>query len=113
MRIAMTAFVLVSVTMVTAGCGGFKAPVEPPQALIYTNISGPMDYNVHETKTGPGLKSGEATVSQVLGMVSTGDASITAAARQGQITKIHSVDYKFKSYVLGVYSKFTTVVWGE
>jgi len=42
----------------------------------------------------------------------TGDSSIKKAMENGGITKIHHVDAKVFS-VLGVYAKYTTVVYGE
>jgi phosphatidylserine decarboxylase len=42
----------------------------------------------------------------------TGDSSIKAAMENGHITKIHHVDCKVMS-VLGLYAKYTTVVYGE
>jgi hypothetical protein len=56
-------------------------------------------------------KSGTSEASGVLG-VSWGDASINTAMTNGGITKIHHIDTK-TLYVLGVYAKSTTVVWGE
>jgi hypothetical protein len=42
----------------------------------------------------------------------TGDSSIRKAMENGGITKIHHVDAKVFS-VLGLYAKYTTVVYGE
>lgn len=42
----------------------------------------------------------------------TGDSSISKAMANGGITKIHHVDSKVFQ-VLGVYAKYTTVVYGE
>ena len=42
----------------------------------------------------------------------TGDSSIQKAMQNGGITKIHHVDAKVFS-VLGLYAKYTTVVYGE
>ena len=42
----------------------------------------------------------------------TGDSSISKAMANGGITKIHHVDCKVFS-VLGLYAKYTTVVYGE
>jgi len=42
----------------------------------------------------------------------TGDASISAAMRNGKITRIHHVDHETFS-ILGVYAKYTTIVYGE
>jgi len=111
MKAGVLLLVLAGCCVFTAGCGWYNAPVEPPIALIFTEVAAPMDYNVNATPVGS--KRGEASSSQILGMVATGDASIQTAARNGGITTIHSVDYKYVSYVLGVYSKFTTVVIGE
>jgi hypothetical protein len=42
----------------------------------------------------------------------TGDASISAAMRNGGITQIHHVDHETSSF-LGVYAKYITIVYGE
>jgi len=42
----------------------------------------------------------------------TGDSSIQKAMQNGGITRIHHVDAKVFS-VLGLYAKYTTVVYGE
>ena len=59
-----------------------------------------------------GTKIGTSTVTSILGLIATGDASIRAAAKDGGITKIHYVDYESKS-VLGLWSPYTVVVYGE
>lgn len=57
-------------------------------------------------------KVGKAFVTSILGLVATGDGSIETAAKNGGITKIHHVDHEVYN-VLGIYAKFTTVVYGE
>ena len=42
----------------------------------------------------------------------TGDASISAAMKNGGITRIHHVDHETFA-ILGVYAKYTTIVYGE
>jgi len=42
----------------------------------------------------------------------TGDASISAAAASGGISRIHHVDHETLN-ILGIYAKYTTVVYGE
>ena len=78
---------------------------------MITIVSAPMFYNSTTTKVGS--KTGEASVAQVLGIVAAGNASIKAAADDGNITKIHHVDYKYQNYFFGIYTKFTTIVNGE
>jgi hypothetical protein len=60
----------------------------------------------------PGAKTGEATMVNYLGWVATGDASIAAAAANGSITKINTVDYKYNS-ILGIINTTTTIVTGN
>ena len=56
-------------------------------------------------------KMGTSTSTAII-CFATGDLSISAAMQNGGITKIHHVDSKVM-YVLGVYAKYTTVVYGE
>lgn len=60
----------------------------------------------------PGPKVGEAKMVNYLGYVATGDASITAAAANGGIAKIKTVDYKYSS-ILGIINITTTIVTGN
>lgn len=65
------------------------------------------------------LKKGESTATNILGLIETGNASIEAAAKNGNITKIHYVDTKIeKVYIpllfIPIYAKeVTTIVYGE
>jgi len=103
--IALALFLIFS-----SGC--VMAPVVPPIGGIYTNIMAPIDI---ESGTGKqiGSKTGEASTVAILGMVAFGDAGLNAAARNGGITRIYHVDYRFLNVFLGTYCKFTTVVYGE
>jgi hypothetical protein len=58
-----------------------------------------------------GSKMGKACAKNYLGLYSNGDASIVAAAKNGGITNITTIDSMFKSYV--VYGETCTVVRGE
>jgi hypothetical protein len=42
----------------------------------------------------------------------TGDASISAAATNGGINRIHHVDDETMN-ILGIYAKYVTIVYGE
>ena len=95
----------------TVGCAGFlTAPVVPPTAVIYTDMKAPMDVDLNSTS--PGSKSGSASTQNILGLVSWGDASVEAAAADGGIGTVNHADYQFFN-ILGIYSKFTTVVHGD
>jgi hypothetical protein len=59
-----------------------------------------------------GAKTGQATMTNYVGLVATGDASITAAAQNGGIKKVKTVDYHYDS-ILGIINKTTTIVTGD
>jgi hypothetical protein len=59
-----------------------------------------------------GQKRGESCSTSILGIIATGDASASAAAAAGGVTKISVVDTDVSS-VLGIYAKYCTVVQGE
>lgn len=86
------------------GCATVRSPVG---GLFYTETKGP------EQATGAklGQERGEACATSILGIVATGDASITAAAASAGIAKVTHVDSSAFS-ILGVYSKFCTIAYG-
>ena len=59
-----------------------------------------------------GSKVGTSTASFILGFPVSTDYSIQAAAKEGGITKISTVDLKTFNY-LGIWSGCTTIVTGE
>ncbi len=93
------------------GCAGFvQAPVVPPFAFVYTHYGAPLDVDLQNTSING--KRGVASTQNILGIVAFGDASIKAAADDGRITTVEHVDYEFLN-VLWVFSKFTTIVYGQ
>ena len=79
---------------------------------IYSDFSAPMSAPTDETGLVPGSKTGKAEMINILGWVATGDASITAAAKNGGIKKIKTADFHFHN-ILGIIQKTTTTVTGE
>ena len=65
------------------------------------------------TSTPVGAKSGEACASGILGIISTGDASIKAAAAAGGITKVNAVDYRNDNLLGSVLAKTCTIARGD
>lgn len=94
--------------LLAVGC--YRAPVMPPTGLIYADVSAPMDIDTEDKPVGP--KQGWAEAKSILGLVAWGDCSVERAVFIGQIQKVNHIDYKFYN-VLGIYQKFTTVVYGE
>jgi uncharacterized protein YceK len=57
-------------------------------------------------------KTGTSTCSSILSLFAFGDCSVDAAKKNGNITKVNSVDHKTKSYFI-FYTTYSTVVQGE
>jgi len=110
MKIKSVVLMLALVGFFGVGCAMVSAPVVPPMGGIYSDVKAPIDIDVD--KTSFGSKRGESSVVAILLLVSTGDGSIQAAAKNGGITTVNHVDYEFTS-VLGVYQKYTTIVYGD
>jgi hypothetical protein len=87
------------------GCLG--APIVPPLGLVYTDLDAPLSLNGQV-----GERRGEASVVAILGLISAGDGSVRAAARNGGISRVERVDYEFFN-VLGIYQRYTTVAYGN
>jgi hypothetical protein len=95
----------VTCAAVLSGCAVVgQAPVTAP---ITINEQGPVS-------AGPAAgssKIGRATATGIV-LVAWGDASISAAMRNGGITRIHHVDHETMN-IMGLYAKYTTIVYGE
>lgn len=110
MRMLLCALAILGVVALSGCAGMVRAPVVPGMGWLYAEYTAPLDHDVEMTKYS--MKRGEASTENVLGWVVTGDASIQQAAINGQIREISYMDYRFKN-ILGIYSKFTTIVYGE
>ena len=97
-------FVIIGLATMLSSCV-VSAPVT---GAIYTKVKAPLA----ATSNQAAIKVGTAKASAILGIIATGDASITAAAKSAGITKIHHVDYEALS-VLGIFGKYTVYVYGE
>ena len=76
--------------------------------LITTSLKGPVamgDSGVKPEKTGTAEAEG-------IVFFASGDASIEAAMKAGDIKEVHHVDCEVFS-ILGIYTKWTTIVYGE
>ena len=79
-----------------------------PVGVLYTEAKLPIT----ATSSAGASKEGTATCTSILKLVVTGDCSIEAAAKNGNITNIKSVDSSVYS-ILGIYSTYTTIVKGN
>ena len=77
----------------------------------YMHVQAPLDTNFDATQLGS--KEGRSHSYSVLWLVAWGDAGSKAAARQGGITTIRQADTEMKSVLFGLYTRMTTVVYGD
>lgn len=74
---------------------------------LYSSVAVPG-----ETTENSGDKTGKACASSILGLVATGDASISAAKTSSGIQKVNSVNYSVDN-ILGVYATYCTIITGS
>jgi hypothetical protein len=94
-----------SCVVVLNGCAAVAhGPVTAPVTI---DMRGPVS-------AGPAMTSPKIGRSEAWGILvfATGDASIETAAANGGITRIHHVDHETMN-ILGIYARYTTVVYGE
>jgi uncharacterized protein YceK len=96
-----------AVVVFMSGCAGITPVSGGAMGAVYTQTSA----GVAVGSAAGSDKVGTATSTAII-CFATGDSSIKAAMDNGGITKIHHVDCKVMS-VMGVYAKYTTVVYGE
>jgi len=94
--------------MLLAGCATYG----PTPGCLYDNVTAPtyrLEVPMDATSAD---KVGTASFTSILGLVATGDASVNTAMKNGGITKVHHVDSNYYN-VLGIYGKYTVIVYGE
>jgi len=98
--------VILFLAILLIGCAAMA--ISPVTGSLYTDVSGPVTATAHSTYS----KVGTASCESILGIIAIGDASIETAAKNGEITKIHHIDYR-STNILGIYAKYTIYVYGE
>ncbi len=78
---------------------------------LYAHVKTYLDTDLNQTKLG--AKTGEASAQQVLGLFAWGDASTQAAATNGGITTLNHADQEYLVVLGFIYSKWTTIVYGD
>jgi hypothetical protein len=106
-RIIRSFIILSLAATLLAGCAA-----NPFFGLAYTRVKAPTIALSQKIDASTFEKKGEASCINYFGLVATGNASLEAAMKNGGITRVHHVDCKYK-FIMGVYSKFTLVVYGE
>ncbi len=98
MKKRMSLFVLIAILFAFSGCA-------------YMNVKTPFDTDLDKTVLGE--KVGESSSHSVLWLVAWGDAGTAAAARNGNITEINHMDSQVICILFGLYSRSTTIVYGD
>ncbi len=84
-------------------------PVIGAGPTIYANTAAP-EWITDSARTGG--KAGQACSSSVLGIVTTGEATVADAARKAGISKIAYTENTFEN-VLGIWARYCIVVHGD
>ncbi len=90
-------------SLLTSCAGGTR-----PIGIIVTDVTEPL----MATEAAGATRVGQATSASYFGLFATGDSSIAAAKANGRISTVTSVDVK-RHHVLGIISKYTTIVRGH
>jgi hypothetical protein len=81
------------------------------QGCAYSHIQRPLDTNFDETSLGS--KIGRASSQCILWLFAWGDSGTKAAADNGGITVIKHADTESIMVLFGLYTRLTTVVYGD
>lgn len=87
------------------GCAMAQSPVT---GFVYSDVQSPG----FATEAYGGVARGEACATSILGIYASGDASIDAAKKNGEIAQVVAVDHSAKS-IIGFWAKYCTIVYGK
>lgn len=82
--------------------------ISPLLGGLYTDVR----FHTGDHQQDPGPKTAESCVTNILGLIATGDASAVGAAKAGGIKKVNSIDYKMTN-ILGLFGTYCIIVTGE
>ncbi|MBL8013816.1 MAG: TRL-like family protein [Candidatus Omnitrophica bacterium] len=99
---------LLAVVVLAAFLGGCATLA--PVGMLYTKVNVPMQMG--DGKDITYSKVGQASANSYFSLIATGDASVDAAAKNGNIKTIKYVDYHVEN-ILGVIGTYTTTVYGD
>jgi hypothetical protein len=107
LTVLLAGFCLTALT----GCGAFVAM--GGGGILYQDTKTPSAQLAYYGPTSSvSTHVGTATATSILGILATGDASLDAAMKAGNITKVHHVDVEVVSY-LSIITTYKLIVYGE
>lgn len=98
MRFFLVAAAIVVLSVFVTGC-------------MYTHVTMPLSTELNKTELGN--KRGEASMYSYVWLVALGDAGAATAAKQGGISIMTHMDREYQSVLYGIYTKTTTIVYGN
>ena len=90
--------VLLAAALVQSGC-------------VYADFKTTLDTDLNQTRLGD--KTGESSTYSVLWLAAWGDSGTKAAAENGGLKQINHADTKVFSILWGLYTRYTTIVYGK
>lgn len=98
-----------------SGCVANLFPGGPvPSGSLVTSVRSPAQaLAVAYDPTAKPTKKGVSSCGAFLGLIAAGDASIEAAMKDGNITRVHHVDHEVNTFLFGLWVGNNTVVYGE
>lgn len=105
MRNSVLTIPFMALMIVTSGCMGEASPVV---GKIYADVQ----YGMFATTAVDASKRGESCATAILTLFAFGDATVTTAKARGGITQVAAVEHSSFN-VLGIYSKWCTIVKGN
>ncbi len=78
---------------------------------LYAHVTTPLSTELN--KTDLGHKQGESRIYSVLWLFAWGDGGAAAAAKNGGITVMTHMDRELYSILFGIYTRSTTIVYGD
>jgi hypothetical protein len=106
MKTTPTIYVLLISTLLSGCATSLNSATGP--GFIYTDHYEGISVTANQA----GRKRGEACTTNILGLFTSGDASMSAAMKNGAVTVVSSVDRSYKS-ILGIYGKMCTIITGN
>jgi len=98
MKSVLTIVVLALVAVSLAGC-------------LYTHVT--LPYGTELNRTELGNKKGTSSTYSVLWLFAWGDGGAAAAAKNGGITTLTFMDRELHAVLFGIYTRQTTIVYGD
>jgi len=98
MKPAVLIMTLVLIAIMLTGC-------------LYSHVT--LPYGTELNRTELGHKKGMSSTYSVLWLFAWGDAGVAAASKNGEITTLTHMDREVYSVLFGIYSRYTTIVYGD